>query len=110
MSDFALKFESCEAVRDYEVLSSEMENGAEQVRLKHETALAGWKFKSAPLTVEQAQVHQTFFDSVYGSATSFTWTYPDDGVEYTVRYVPGSFKIIGQEGYRRVEWEFKRVV
>lgn len=109
MSDFTLKHERCEAVYDYAVQHDEMENGSEQTRVLHEEILAGWRFQSPALTKAQAEVHKAFFDSKYGSGISFTWTEPRSETEYTVRYVDGSFKIVDEGGYSRVEWEFKRV-
>lgn len=109
MSDFTLKYESCDIVLNYSVAESDFEDGSDEVRLLHEELIAGWKFKSPALTIAQANAHKDFFDGKFGGATTFTWTWPMNGVEYNVRYVIGSFKITHSDGYYRVEWEFKRI-
>ena len=110
MSDFALAIESVEELLDYEVLESKFENGSEQRRLKHTSALIGWRCKSPALTLTGMGTYRTFFTGKYGSLTSFTWTSHVDGVEYTVKFSKGSFRITREGGYYRVVWDFERVI
>lgn len=91
MSDWALRKESIQEVLDFEVLTSEFSNGAEQRRLAHENKVIGFKIKSPPLTYTQYQDYRTSFLTNYGALTAFTFTSPFDQTEYNVRYVPKSF-------------------
>jgi hypothetical protein len=110
MSDFALAIESVEELLDYEVLESKFENGAEQRRLKHTSALIGWRCKSPALVLAGMTAYRDFFTGKYGSLTSFTWTSHIDGVEYTVKFSKGSFRVVRDEGHFRVTWDFERVI
>jgi phage-related protein len=46
-----------------------------------------------------------FFMGKYGALTSFTWTNPNDSVEYTVRFVEDSFKFV-LKAYQVYDFEF----
>jgi phage-related protein len=108
MSDFALAVAEVEKTPNYAVAQSDMEDGTNERRLLHESPVCSWKVTSPVLTAEQAQTYQDFFDSKFGALTSFTWTCPLDGVEYTVNFIEGSFRIKKSRGEIRVEWEFER--
>lgn len=109
MSDFSLAHESVQEILDYNVLVSSYEADYEQRRLKHTSPVIGWKFKSPALTYSGMTTYRSFLTGKYGSLTSFTWTSPFDNTEYDVRFTPGSFKITYENGYFKVEWEFKKV-
>ncbi len=109
MSDFELNRENCEEVLDYSVAVSEFENGVEQRRLKHSNKIIGFKIKSPILTFEQLQDYRDFFISKYGILNSFTFTSPFDNEEYTVRFVPNTFKVKFADGVYQCEFEFKVV-
>ena len=109
MSDFNLARESCEELLDYPVIVSEFENDTEQRRLKHANKVIGFRIKSPVLTYDQLQDYRDFFISKYGALTSFTFTSPFDNVEYTVRFMPNTFKSVFNSGIYQVEWEFKVV-
>lgn len=109
MSDFALAHESVQEILDYNVLVSRFESDYEQRRLKHTSKVIGWKFKSPALTAAGMKTYRDFLISKYGSLTSFTWTSPFDSVEYDVRFTPGTFKNTYEDGYFKLEWEFKKV-
>ena len=46
-----------------------------------------------------------FFKSKYGSFGAFTWTNPNDAVEYSVRFVEDSFTFV-MKAYRVYDFEF----
>lgn len=109
MSDFTLTHESVEQLLDYNVLITKFESGYEQRRLKYDSPVIGWKFRSPALTLTGMQAYQTFLVGKKGALTSFTWTSPFDATEYNVRFNPNSFKVTYQQGHFRVEWEFTKV-
>lgn len=109
MSDFELAHESVEEVLDYNVLVSRFDGGYEQRRLKHDSPVIGWKFRSPALTKSGMQSYRSFLVGKKGSLTSFTWTSPFDDVEYNVRFKPASMQLQYGNGFFRVEWEFERV-
>ncbi len=71
---------------EFKTLESPSENGTKQYRSAWPTGLQAWKlvFKKKTLTITQAIL--TFFNSMKGKATAFTWTNPLDSTEYTVRF------------------------
>lgn len=92
MSDFTYLADKTinEAVL-YNVLVSEFENGVEQRRLKATQPKRTWSLLFSNRTnAEMAEVRD-FFVSKLGILTSFTWTNPNDSVEYTVRFKDSSF-------------------
>ncbi|OQB07450.1 MAG: hypothetical protein BWY21_01634 [Parcubacteria group bacterium ADurb.Bin216] len=107
MSDFTLARESCEEVLDYPVIISEFENDTEQRRLKHANQILGFRIRTPILTYDQLQDYRDFFIGKYGALTSFTFTSPFDYTEYTVRFVPESFKTRYEAGIYQCEFELK---
>ena len=71
--------------------------------------LIGFKCKSPALTPTQAAAYLAFYDSKYGSLTSFTFASRMDAVEYNVRFVKGSFRMTYEGGYHRCEFELERI-
>jgi len=71
---------------EFRTLESPAENGTKQYRSAWPTGAQAWRlvFQKRTLTVVQAIL--TFFNSMKGKATAFTWTNPLDSVEYTVRF------------------------
>lgn len=109
MSDFNLSRESCEEMLGYAVLISEFENDTEQRRLKHANKIIGFKIRSPILTFTQLQDYRNFFIAKYGALNNFTFTSPFDNIEYTVRFIPDSFKATFSDGVYVCEFEFKVV-
>lgn len=95
MSDFNYTpdFTVDEAVQ-YKTLVSEFENGVEQRRRKWANPLRKWTLRFGHRTLSEMNDIRNFFMGKYGSLTSFTWTNPNDSVEYTVRFVEDSFKFV----------------
>lgn len=109
MSDFALAHESVQEILDYPVLTSKFEAGYEQRRLRWDSAIIGWKFRSPALIKTGMQSYRTFLVNKKGALTNFTWTSPFDDVEYTVRFKQNSYKATYSKGMFRVQWEFERL-
>ena len=109
MADFTLKRESIEEIRDYNVESTQYENMVKDSRLLTSGMLLGFKIKSPALTYMQFQDYITFFNSKYGSLTSFTIDSPFDGVTYAVKFVKGSFKTTYSGGVYQCEFSLERV-
>ena len=71
---------------EFKTLVSKYENGAEQRRAVRSAPIRSWQlvFSNVPKSVYQAI--NTFFLSKLGQLESFTWTNPNDNIEYTVRF------------------------
>ena len=106
MSDFNYNpdFTVDEAVQ-YKTLISEFENGVEQRRRKWANPLRKWTLRFQHRTLTEMNNIRDFFISKYGARTAFTWTNPNDSVEYTVRFVEDSFKFV-LKAYQIYDFEF----
>jgi hypothetical protein len=60
------------------------------------------------MTYTQLQDYRDFILGKYGAFTDFTFTSPFDETEYTVRFVPGSFRTVYESGCFQCFFEFKR--
>ncbi len=107
MSDFSWlpDFLIDEAV-EYKTLVSEFENGAEQRRRKWQNPLSKWTRRFNNRTLSEMQAVRNFFKSKFGALMSFTWTNPNDAVEYTVRFVEDSFQF-SRKAYGVYDFEFE---
>lgn len=89
----------------YKTLISEFENGVEQRRRKWANPLRKWTLRFQQRTKTEMENIRDFFMGKYGALTSFTWTNPNDSVEYTVRFVEDSFKF-SLKAYQIYDFEF----
>ena len=108
-ADFTLPRESIEITPDFAVAISEYENMQEQRKLRHPDMVIGFKVTTPDLTRTQAKQYWDHFIVKYGAFTSFTILNPVDQLEYTVRYVPGSFNVRHAGGYFKCSFELKRL-
>jgi len=71
---------------EFNTLVSKFENGAEQRRAVRSNPIRSWKleFKNVPKSVYESV--REFYISKKGQFSSFTWTNPNDGIEYIVRF------------------------
>ena len=76
----------------YKTLVTEFENGYEQRRTKWNAPLRKFTLSYINRTSTELGTLKTLFTTKLGMATSFTWTNPNDSVEYTVRFQEDSFK------------------
>ena len=109
MADWTLPLESTEEERDYNVEQSKMENKVVESRLISAGVLIGIKCKSPALTYTQLQFYIAFYNSKYGSLTSFTFTSRIDGQDYVVQFVRGSFKTSHSGGVFQCEFALERI-
>lgn len=111
MSDFTVLPDFVfEETLEYKTLVSEFENGAEQRRRKWANPLSKWTLRFRNRTKADMETVRDFFKSKYGSFTVFTWTDPNDSVEYTVRFVEDSFKFsMKAHGIYDFDFEFIEV-
>ena len=70
----------------YKTLVSKFENGVEQRRQKWGVGVRGWNLTFRNRTQTEKNTLQALFDATKGRLTSFLWTNPLDGVQYTVRF------------------------
>jgi phage-related protein len=76
----------------YKTLISQFENGYEQRRGKWANPLRKFTLVYNNRTTTEIGTLKTLFTTKLGALTSFTWTNPNDSVEYTVRFDADSFK------------------
>ncbi len=90
---------------EYKTLVSEFENGAQQLRRKWQAPRHKWRLKFTSRTKSDMETVRDFFKSKYGALTAFTWTNPNDELEYAVRFVEDSFKFV-MKAYQVYDFEF----
>lgn len=93
MSDFTYipDFPVAEEIT-YDVLVSKFENGTEQRRAQHASGQRKFTLNFNFRTQTEINNIVAFFSSKLGPLTSFTWTNPNNSVEYTVRFLEGSLR------------------
>jgi len=84
---------------------SEFENGAEQRRKKWANPQRKWSLKFHNRKKSEVEAVKAFFTGKFGALTAFTWTNPNDGVEYSVRFADDSFKF-SLKDYDLYDFEF----
>ena len=89
----------------YKTLISEFENGVEQRRGKWANPLRKWTLRYKHRTKTEMENVRDFFMGKYGALTAFTWTNPNDSVEYTVRFIEDSFKF-ALKAYQLYDFDF----
>ena len=92
-ADFIYEIQSWETSDDYPVLISEFEDLGEQRRLQNNKKMQTVTVVSPPRTKTDIANYVTFFNGRYGALTAFTIVSPIDGATYTVRFVPGTFRV-----------------
>lgn len=91
---------------EYKTLVSEFENGAEQRRRKWLNPLSKWTIRFNNRTYAEMTQVRDFFKNKFGAFMSFTWTNPNDSVEYAVRFVEDSFQF-SRKAYGVYGFEFE---
>ena len=89
----------------HKTLISEFETGVEQRQRKWENPLRRWSLRFRHRTLSEMNNIKNFFTGKYGAYSSFTWTNPNDSVEYTVRFSEDSFKF-ALKSYQIYDFEF----
>ena len=106
MSDFSyLPDFVFEETLEYKTLVSEFESGVEQRRRKWAAPLRKWRLRFSNRTKADMELVRNFFSAKYGAFMAFTWTNPNDGAEYTVRFSDDSFKFT-MKAYEVYDFEF----
>jgi phage-related protein len=77
---------------EFKTLVSEYENGAEQRRRKWENPRRKWFLRFNTRIKSELVNIMNFFVNKSGAYQGFTWTNPNDGIEYFVRFVEDSLK------------------
>jgi uncharacterized protein (TIGR02217 family) len=89
VSDYVL-----EETPQFQTLVSTFENGVEQRRAKRANSIREFKLQYFTRSVTDFTTVRDFFLSKKGALTSFTWTNPNDSVDYTVRYKEDSLRFV----------------
>lgn len=109
MSDFSTNPDTLlEENPKFKTLVSEFENGFEQRRAKWSSDLRTFKLVFTNRTDSEMETVRDFYLSKLGSYSSFTWTNPNDSVEYTVRFKEDSFNFI-KKAYLVYDFSFEFV-
>ena len=108
MASFTLEYTTCKEIRAYPVLVSVMEDLTEQRRKTSDKDIIGWQFTSDVLRESEMQAYQTFYNNQTGPLTAFTWTNPNNGTTYNVRF-DGPLSTDYEGGVWKVSWSFKAI-
>jgi phage-related protein len=97
MSDFtAVPDRAIQQTIEFKVLVTEFENLTEQRRQQTSNSRNQFRLSFVNRTQAEMEAVRDFFNAKKSSLTSFTWTNPNDSVEYTVRFLENSFSISRQ--------------
>ena len=77
---------------DWPTRVSTFENESEQRRQIVKKKIVTWNYKSTNLTESQYRARLAFFNAREGAKESFTYEDDSDGLTYTVRFVPRSWR------------------
>ena len=77
---------------NFNTLVSKMENGYEQRRAKWPNGIRKFTLSFSNRPASEFQTIRDFYIAKLGEYSTFTWTNPNDSVEYTVRFDEGGFK------------------
>lgn len=107
MSDFNFTPDSViEETVNHNVITSRFENGSTQRRLKGTNSPRSWGLNFVVRTKTEMETVRDFFNTKNGSLTSFTWTNPNDSIEYTVIFSDSSFTFI-RSSYNNYSFNLK---
>lgn len=105
MSDFSTQPNSAiEEAIGFAIHVVEYETGIEQRRARHADSRRRWKLIYTNRTTTQMQTVRDFFLAKKGQLTAFTWTNPNDSVEYDVRFEDQEI-VFHRARYNRWNWE-----
>lgn len=77
----------------------QFEDTTEQRALRTSTPIREFQVTTRPLTVtERAALKTFYYSTVTGSLGRFTWTNPEDGIQYTVKFKDKSFSLRNIDG------------
>lgn len=102
--------------KDWGTIISQYETpGVEQRRTKGSVPIRIFTFNFGVRTLAQIKQIEDFYDARKGAFEAFTWIDPTDSTNYTVRFVPGSFKKQGLgrgsgKGYASLALQFQEVL
>jgi phage-related protein len=94
MSDYAYVADNVmEEEIKFSTLISDSESGYEERRSKRANPLRRFILTHSIMTLTEKDAIKNFFIAEKGAYGSFTWTNPNDSVEYTVRFESDTLKI-----------------
>ncbi len=105
METFSLPLESCQESQAHSVAVSQFEDRTEQRRLLNPEPDRSWRVRSPILTASGLEAYQDFYSARKGAFEAFSFTNPDDGNMYTVRFA-GEMKINREGGTFQAEAVF----
>ena len=109
MSDFTIiPDNSIDESIEFDVMMTGFENAVEQSRRRSLYPRRNWTLGTKNRTWTEIKVLIDFFTSKSGNYSSFTWTSPNDRIEYTVRFAESSFSFL-RSGYDVYEATFKLI-
>ena len=106
MSDFTLACDNAfDEAPEFNTLISKFANGVEQRRATRSGSIREFVLKFYNRPIADFQTARNFFLAKVGALTSFTWTNPNDSVEYTVRFKDDKLKFV-RKSYQIYDFEF----
>lgn len=108
MSDFSTQPNSAmDEEPIFDTIISEFESGVEQRRSRRSSSLRRWRLIYTNRDSTTMETVRDFFLARLGAYDDFTWTNPNDDVEYTVRFEEDSLNIRRR---RYNLWDFQFVL
>jgi len=109
MSDFTFTYDApVEEHIETKTIVTGFENGVEQRRSKWSQQKRTFILNFTNNTAAEKAAVQSFFITKLGQATAFTFTNPNDSVEYTVRFADDGFKVT-RKNYGVYDFQVKLV-
>jgi phage-related protein len=91
---------------EWHTLISQFENGYEQRRNKWSAPIRKWRLLFKNRVTSEFEAVRDFFNGKLGAYTQFTWTNPNDSVEYNVRF-DGDTMTFTNKTYGLYDYEIK---
>lgn len=96
METLTVKLASIKEDPNFAVDVLEYEDTSEQRQLSGETPKFVWACETDTLNTAEKDTLRTFYLARKGAYQAFYWTNPIDSTQYTVRFVPKTFKVQDQ--------------
>lgn len=94
-----------EEIPEFSTMVSKFENGVEQRRARRSGSIRKFNLVYRNRTQAEFQTVRDLFLEKKGALTTFSWTNPNDGVSYTVRFLEDSL-MFERVAYQRYNFSF----
>jgi phage-related protein len=95
---------------DYPVEELEFDDTSSQTAVTGDIPKMVWQIETDTLTPSEKDALRDFFLARKAAFARFLWACPVDGVTYTCRFVPKTFKVMNVDGVNwKISFNLKRV-